>query len=265
MLSRVSGFNRSPIFLCTRRLSSKLNIAVLCQPNNPALRNLPLSNDVNFMIGYNDADFAKYRDISQSKAVVVIQPADMSIIDALWTKHFENVIWVHSFYAGVDSMSLFIRERLKQKNDIVLTNGKGAFSSSLGEYIMAASLHFNKQICHLQDNKTKKKWEKFIMPVLKNKTIGFIGFGNIAKSAARIAKVGFGMNVAVFRRHPEKTYEDVNAQSLVDCSYSDSHDVFANSDIVVCTLPGTPDTYKFCSSSHFSIMKNNAIFISCGR
>lgn len=251
-------------FTLRRRFSSKINIAVLCQPKNPALKTLPRLENVNFMVGYNSEDFANFDAIKQTKALVVIQPADISIIDELWSSYFENVKWIHSFYAGVDSMSLLIGKRLLDREDIVLTNGKGAFSSSLGEYIMAASLHFNKQIYRLQENKAILKWEKFVMPVLKNKTIGFIGFGDIAKSAARIAKIGFGMNIAVFRKHPEKTIDE-GLHTLADYSYSNSEDVFAKSDIIVCTLPGTPDTYKFCSSIHFSRMKNNAIFISCGR
>ena len=42
------------------------------------------------------------------------------------------------------------------------------------------------------------------MPVLKGKTMGFIGFGHIAQHTARLAKHGFGMKILAVRRDPSK-------------------------------------------------------------
>lgn len=41
--------------------------------------------------------------------------------------------------------------------------------------------------------------------------------------------------------------------------------LFAESDYVVCTLPGTPETYHFCDARAFGAMRRDAIFISLGR
>jgi phosphoglycerate dehydrogenase-like enzyme len=45
----------------------------------------------------------------------------------------------------VDPIQGFLKNRLLA-TDTVVTNGRGAFSSSLAEYTMAAALHFNKQV-----------------------------------------------------------------------------------------------------------------------
>ena len=45
---------------------------------------------------------------------------------------------------------------------------------SLAEYVMAAALHFNKQIPRCQKNREEKKWDKFVMDTLDGKTIGFL-------------------------------------------------------------------------------------------
>ena len=42
------------------------------------------------------------------------------------------------------------------------------------------------------------------MPVLKGRTMGFLGFGHIAQHTARLAKHGFGMKVIAVRRDPAK-------------------------------------------------------------
>lgn len=127
---------------------------------------------------------------------------------------------------------------------------------------MASALHFNKQVCRLQSNRAEAKWDRFTMATLKGKTMGFIGYGDIAKSAAAMAKGAFGMSVAVYRRNAAKFAQE--EAGLVDAICDTSEAVFATSDFVVCTLPGTEATSNFCSAQ-FEIMKPHSVFISCGR
>ena len=61
-----------------------------------------------------------------------------------------------------------------------LTNGRGAFSSSLDEYAMDACLQHNKEFVRLE-----KRWGKFTMGTLRRRTMGFVGFGGIAKMLDR--------------------------------------------------------------------------------
>jgi phosphoglycerate dehydrogenase-like enzyme len=43
------------------------------------------------------------------------------------------------------------------------------------------------------------------MPQLNGKTMGFLGFGDIAKATAKMAKEAFGMRVLALRRNTTKT------------------------------------------------------------
>ena len=84
--------------------------------------------------------------------------AKTSSIDALvWvpgvaaaevTRAFETLQpkWVHSFPAGVDGLSGFLASDALQSRKVPVTNGKGAFSSSLAEYVIASIMHFTKQV-----------------------------------------------------------------------------------------------------------------------
>ena len=65
------------------------------------------------------------------------------------------------------------------------------------------------------------------------------------------------MKVAAVRRDPTK--ED---GGLCDIPLSDKKELFAQSDFVVCVLPGTPQTLDYCGAEEFAAMKPSAVFIS---
>jgi phosphoglycerate dehydrogenase-like enzyme len=238
------------------------HIAVLSNPGNPALNFLPQITNLTFHIYDSNIDQCHFKECS---GLVIIPPFDIKTLETIWNEKCHNVKWVHTFSAGVDFISSFITNYLLNNNRILLTNGRGAFSSSLAEYIITSALYFNKQITKLQNNKLNKKWDKFTMSTLKGKTMGFIGYGDIAKSAAKIAKLSFDMKIAVYRKDPSKFTNEVNTSNIVDYIYTDSNDIFATSDFVVCTLPSTSETINFCSINEFELMKSNSVFISCGR
>jgi len=91
--------------------------------------------------------------------------------------------------------------------------------------------------------------------------VGFVGFGSIAQTTARLCRA-LGMNILALRRNV-----DSPGSELADKVYSmkDKLKVFAESDFVVCSLPGTPSTLKFCGEMEFKSMRKNAIFVSIGR
>lgn len=233
-------------------------VVILSAASNPALQHIPLF-DFGEVVVISSRE--ECNNLSPDfNILLIIPPFDQNLIIEFWERKFLNIRWVHTLSAGVDFITKLIGDCLVN-SEISLTNGRGAFSSSLAEYILASALYFNKQISTLQNNRQERKWDKFVMPTLKGKTMGFIGYGDIAKSAARIAK-SFDMKIAVFRRDPSKFQGDT--ENLVDVISTDSDAIFSTADFVVCTLPATPETIKFCSHQ-FGLMKDSAVFISCGR
>lgn len=166
-----------------------------------------------------------------------------------------TIEWLHSFSAGVDTLV----PHLDSGRQVATTNGRGAFSSSLAEYVFAGALHFNKQLSRSERNLRLKKWDQFTMPVLRGKTMGFVGYGHIAKETAKLARA-FGMRVIACRRSLERDPD-------VDAIYSpeDRLTLFLEADFVVCSLPGTAETRDFCGVAEFGAMKESAVFISIGR
>lgn len=203
--------------------------------------------------------------LSQVKGILLgaFVGGDPQVVAALWPR-CPAVRWVHSLAAGVDSLVPVLRG-LPGVEAVVVTNARGAFSSSLAEYSLAAMLHFNKRVPHIQENKKRKVWEKFIMPELRGMSVGFVGFGDIGQTTARLCRA-FGMRILALRRRKGEAPQKCDADETfgIDDS-SERLELFSRSDFVVCSLPGTPETRHFCGSLEFATMKETAVFISIGR
>jgi len=196
---------------------------------------------------------------------VVFAGGRPAVIAELWP-HCPRVRWVHSLAAGVDTVVPVMRA-LPKGPETPLTNAKGAFSRSLAEYALAAMLHFNKQVPRLQQARQSRTWEKFVMAELHGRTVGFVGFGDIAQATARLCRA-FGMRVLALRNT-----RGLAGNDLADVVYyaSDTEagagrlELFGASDFVVCSLPGGPGTKNACGRAEFAAMKPAGVFISMGR
>jgi phosphoglycerate dehydrogenase-like enzyme len=252
-------------------------IAVVSPLDNPALArpdrvpydaaNLLIANDIETMLEVHGEKLA------EAEGLLWIPPGNPTVLQELYAGgHLPNVKWVHGFYAGVDPIASFARDVLEPAG-LPLSNGRGAFSSSLAEYVICAAMHFVKQVPRCMQNRRERKWDKFVMGELRGMTMGLLGYGHIAQTTAALAKA-FGMRVIALRRNADKPLEGAAAASvdLVLGPYGDgpvepSHKaaLLEQSDIVVSTLPGTPETKHFVSTAEFQAMKEGAVFISLGR
>eukprot|EP00921_Rhytidocystis_pertsovi_P011551 GHVQ01018679.1.p1 GENE.GHVQ01018679.1~~GHVQ01018679.1.p1 ORF type:complete len:343 (-),score=24.07 GHVQ01018679.1:1492-2520(-) len=219
---------------------------------------------VSVLLGNTIDDFKHYGDAMLNKAelLIVIPPGDVRLLPELWALA-PNINWVHSWYVGVENLQPFMQSHLLG-SPVLLTNARSSFSSSLAEWVLAVALHFEKQVPRIMHNSIERIWDKFVMGELRGKTMGFIGYGDIAQTVARIAKNAFGMKCIALRR--DKTKRD-GIDLLDNVFYQDDEplEVYRKSDFVVCTLPGTPATLNSVGAPHFEAMNNHGIFISIGR
>ena len=68
---------------------------------------------------------------------------------------------------------------------------------------IAAALHFTKRFAACDANRRAKVWDKFVMPMMAGKTMGFVGWGHIAHCTARKA-AALGVRLVALRRHVDK-------------------------------------------------------------
>ena len=210
----------------------------------------------------NEIPHAVCRDVAASAqaeqdATVILQwSGTRELLRAMFTR-CEKLRWVHSMAAGVDK--LLFPELVESA--VLLTNGSGVFSPSLGEFVLAAILYFAKDFRRMVRNQVAGAWEQFDVEEIAGKTVGILGYGDIGRAVA-IRVHAMGMHVLATRRHVP-----TSSDQLVQQFYGPEarQEMIALCDYIVATAPLTEETRHMISDPEFAAMKPNAVVINVGR
>jgi phosphoglycerate dehydrogenase-like enzyme len=167
--------------------------------------------------------------------------------------------WIHSRSAGLER-TLF-PELIE--SEVILTNGSGVFSPSLGEFALAAILYFAKDFRRMIRNQIAGVWEPFDVTTVSGQTLGIVGYGSIGRAVAARARA-LEMNVLALRRHLSQPSK---SDSLIDQVYGSEQrlEMLSRCDYVVVTVPLTEQTRGLIADTEFAVMKKNAVVINVGR
>jgi len=167
--------------------------------------------------------------------------------------------WVHSRSVGLDK-SLF-PELIE--SSVVLTNGSGVFSSSLGEFALAAILYFAKDFRRMIRNQMAGVWEAFDVLPVAGYTVGIVGYGDIGRAVAATARA-LGMNVLAVKR---RVSPEGQGDTLVDEVFSPGRriEMLSRCDYVVVAAPLTAETNGMIGEAEFAAMKPTGVVINIGR
>ena len=170
-----------------------------------------------------------------------------------------RVRWIHSRSAGLEQ-TLF-PELIE--SEVILTNGSGIFSDSLGEFALAAILYFAKDLRRMIRNQMAGVWEQYDVTMVLGQTVGIVGYGSIGRAVAARARA-LEMNVLGLKRTVSRQPKE---DSLVNHLYGfEQHlEMLARCDFLVVSLPLTDQTRGFIADAEFAVMKNNAVVINLGR
>jgi phosphoglycerate dehydrogenase-like enzyme len=148
------------------------------------------------------------------------------------------------------------------ESPVPLTNGRGVFSESLGEFAVAAALYFAKDFRRMIRNQDAGVWEQFDIEPLEGSTMGIVGYGDIGRAIARRAHA-LGMKVLALRRRPEQSEGD----PLVDEVFPPERklEMLARCDYIAAAAPLTPHTRGMIGEAEFGVMKNTAVVMNLGR
>lgn len=170
-----------------------------------------------------------------------------------------RVRWIHSRSAGLEQV--LFAELID--SDVILTNGSGVFSPSLGEFALAAILYFAKDVRRMIRNQIAGVWQPFDVTMVSGQTLGIVGYGSIGSAVAARAR-SLGMAVLGLRR---RTSGQLQEDSLVDQFYSADQrlEMISRCDYLVVTLPLTEQTRGFVADAEIAALKQNAVVINIGR
>lgn len=103
------------------------------------------------------------------------------------------------------------------------------------------------------------KWERFVGPELRDKTLGIVGFGQIGKAMARRAK-GFGLNLLAY-----DTYQDHAFAASWGVRYVELEELLRESDFVSLHAPLSAKTRQLINAERLRLMKRSAFLINTAR
>lgn len=160
---------------------------------------------------------------------------------------------------GMNNIDLPAAEAL----GVSVNNVSGYSQASVSQYVFAQMLEYFSNTAHHNDNTQQGHWQN--SPTfcfhgkgsqeLAGKKIGVIGYGNLGKSVASIAKA-FGMEVLISER-PNATKIRENRHSFIH--------VLQQADVISLHCPQTPETENLLNSKTLALMKTSALLINTAR
>jgi phosphoglycerate dehydrogenase-like enzyme len=169
-----------------------------------------------------------------------------------------RVRWVHSRSAGLDSV-LFPE---LVESPVVLTNGRGVFSQSLGEFAIGAALFFAKDFRRMVQSQEQGRWDPFDIVEIRGQTMGIVGYGDIGRAVASRAKA-MGMRVVAVRRRPELSADDPDVDDVLPMTRIP--DLLKQADYVTVAAPLAEGTRGLIGEAELGAMKPEAVIINIGR
>jgi phosphoglycerate dehydrogenase-like enzyme len=236
---------------------TKPNLLVVCPPDHYVLRNLePIRSLANISIGQDAATL----DRAAPEADVILYSGltgKVAPFAEVW-KRAKKVKWVHSLSAGVEKLMIpgFV------ESPVPLTNARGVFKRSLAEFVVLGMLYFYKRVRRLVENQRSHKWDDFMVDWLPGKIMGVVGYGEIGRECASLAKA-LGVKIYATRRKPELSAGD----PILDRAFAatELHAMLKEVDVVVAAAPLTPETKHMLSGPEFEAMKPSALVMNVGR
>ena len=231
-------------------MSIEHTVLVLAQEDDPQLSML---KGLRHIVGRDPAAFAS---AVNDPVVILAWSGPKKVLREVFLM-CKDVRWVHSRSAGLDNV--LFPELIA--SDVPLTNGRGVFSQSLGEFALAAILYFAKDFRRMLRNQMAGVWEQFDVEEIDTQTVGIVGYGDIGRAVAKRVHP-MGMQVLATKRHAPP-----GSDPNVDQFYKpeDLMEMLGRCDYVVVSLPLTPETHHMISDAQFAAMKPTAVMINVGR
>ena len=220
---------------------------------------------MNRLIQEHDVEFDAYlwqntdllkQKIQNTKALIVRNQTkvDRELIDAA-----PELKIIARAGAGLDNVDT----EYAHEKGIVVCFTPEANSLSVAELTIGLMLALMRKIPEARQDTLTGGWNrlKFTGTELYGKSFGLIGLGRIGSLTATRAKA-FGMNILAadpFLKADATQLKKLNATLL------SLDDLLAESDVVSCHSPLTPDTRKMLTYQHFRKMKPDAFFINTSR
>lgn len=171
-----------------------------------------------------------------------------------------NLKYVGLFATGYNNVDI----KSAHEHGAVVCNVPSYSTNSVAQHTFAFILNYYNKIAEYAQTVDNGDWVNyklfsyFYIPTteLAGKTIGIIGYGDIGKKVAQLAKA-FDMNVVTYTRSPEKVTDGTKT-----CSFEE---LLKISDIVSLHCPLTESNAKMINAKTLGLMKHSALLVNTAR
>ncbi len=165
-----------------------------------------------------------------------------------------GVRWVHTFGTGVDQLPL------DQLGDRVLTCTRGASAEPIGEWILAVILAAAKGLPDVWIDAPPERWniDRRVGTVRRRK-VAFLGFGSIAREAARLL-LALDADVVATRRRTDLPVEPDGVRIVTEPA-----EAVAGADHVVVAAAATPATRQLVDAALLAAMAPGVHLVNIAR
>ena len=201
----------------------------------PFINQLPKHEEIIWLAALNqrlpDENIVSYSEVKSAekknvKLAIVANPNTDVLAE------FENLIWIHSLWAGVEHLMIALADSPIEVVRLI----DPTLSRAMSEAVLAWSLYLHRDMPRYAKQQKNKRWLQHQLVPASERRIGILGLGELGQaSAAQLQQNGF--NVMGWSR-TAKNIANINC-------FSGEHglaEMLAQSDILVCLLPLTQAT-----------------------
>lgn len=167
--------------------------------------------------------------------------------------------WYQTWGAGVNGL---ITPEIWER-DLIITNASGIHAEPITEHMFGMLLMVTRRLAEAWDQQKSRRWRGYDfggrVDLLAGKTLGVLGVGAIGGHSAQVGR-GFAMRVLGLRRTGEP-HPSVDEMYRPD----QRREFFRQCDVVMNSLPLTPNTQHFMDWDEFAALPDGAIVINTGR
>lgn len=169
-----------------------------------------------------------------------------------------NLKVIQSMKGGIDDVPF---EHIN--SHVRVYNTPDAYVTEVAEHAMALLLSSAMSIVEynllLKTPNSELSGREFNVRILRGKSLGIVGYGNIGKAVAKYSK-RLGMRVFAFARHPQG-----KTSATVYLGKKGMRRILRTCDFILLALPLTETTRGILNRDGLAIMKDDAILINVGR
>lgn len=200
----------------------------------------------------NDPDNVLAHALEADVVISILEQWDADLL----ARAAGKVRFIQKYGVGLDNIDLKAAGEL----GIPVANVPGGNSAAVAEVALLHILNCGRRFCSCVSGVKNNHWPATTTGMeLDQKTVGIMGYGNIARHLVRMLK-GFQVKILVYDAFVAEA-----AQGQEVTFVESPRELFAKSDIVSLHIPCTEETRGSINKELFDCMKDGAIFVNTCR